>query len=195
MVSGWLVAGAVSETLGAAAEGATVPPDAKQAQRRSGGRAPDDRAARWRSLSASVVTWWDVRCPALGAPPPLCSARHTPCCLFDIDGKHLHLGRGARLASAAQRMALYARDRGCTRPGCRTNTIHHPPDLSGPDPPRPETGAAVDLLRTGSGRPAFYRLFSVLVIDSTVSSPSLSNSDFKNGPASLASPWNSMSAR
>jgi len=29
----------------------------------------------------------------------------------------MHLGRGARLASAAQRLALYARDRGCTRPG------------------------------------------------------------------------------
>ena len=39
-------------------------------------------------------------------------------CLFDTDGQPLHLGRGARLASAAQRLALYARDRGCTRPGC-----------------------------------------------------------------------------
>ncbi len=56
-------------------------------------------------------------------------------CLFDTDGQPLHLGRGARLASAAQSLALYARDRGCTRPGCRTNTIHHPPDLADADPP------------------------------------------------------------
>jgi len=122
-------------------------------------------------------------------------------CLFNRDGQPLHLGRGARLASAAQRLALYARDRGCTRPGCdmpaqwcqvhhldeyqyggltnvekmclvcpfdhplitdhgytvrvgaggrvewtapkhlapaqtrRVNTIHHPPDLTDPDPP------------------------------------------------------------
>jgi len=86
--------------------------------------------------------------------------------------------RGARLASAARRLALYARDRGCNRPACDM-----PPQWT------------VDLLRTGCVRPAFHRLFSVLVIDSTVSSPSLSNSDFKNGPASLASPWNSMFAR
>jgi len=43
---------------------------------------------------------------------------HPMLCLFDTDGQPLHLGRGARLASTAQRLALYARDRGCTRPGC-----------------------------------------------------------------------------
>jgi len=50
-------------------------------------------------------------------------------CLFDTDGQPLHLGRGARLASAAQRLALYARDRGCTRPGCdippQWTQVHH----------------------------------------------------------------------
>lgn len=127
---------------------------------------------------------------------------HWVLCLFDSDGQPLHLGRAARLASSAQRLALYARDRGCTRPGCdmpaqwtqvhhldewqhggftdvdnmclvcpfdhplitdggfivrmgaggrvewiaprhldteqtaRINTIHHPPDLSDPDPPQ-----------------------------------------------------------
>ncbi|MEO9220325.1 MAG: DUF222 domain-containing protein [Mycobacteriaceae bacterium] len=39
-------------------------------------------------------------------------------CLFNSDGQPLPLGRGARLASTAQRLALYARDQGCTRPGC-----------------------------------------------------------------------------
>ncbi|MFT3662162.1 MAG: DUF222 domain-containing protein [Gordonia sp. (in: high G+C Gram-positive bacteria)] len=44
----------------------------------------------------------------------------------------LHLGRGSRLASRAQRLALFARDRGCTAPGCthpfsRTQA-HHMPD-------------------------------------------------------------------
>jgi len=45
------------------------------------------------------------------------SASHPVLCLFATDGQPLHLGRGVRLASAAQRLALYARDRGCTRPG------------------------------------------------------------------------------
>ncbi|MDN4518808.1 HNH endonuclease [Mycolicibacterium austroafricanum] len=33
-------------------------------------------------------------------------------------GKSLYLGRAKRLANAAQRIVLHARDRGCTRPGC-----------------------------------------------------------------------------
>ncbi len=37
--------------------------------------------------------------------------------------------RGARLASAVQRLALYARDRGCNRPGCdmppQWTQVHH----------------------------------------------------------------------
>ena len=53
-----------------------------------------------------------------GSTPPLwLSASHPVLCLFATDGQPLHLGRGVRLASAAQRLALYARDRGCTRPG------------------------------------------------------------------------------
>ena len=44
----------------------------------------------------------------------------------------LYLGRGRRLASKAQRLALFGRDRGCTGPGCdqpfaRTEA-HHMPD-------------------------------------------------------------------
>ncbi|WP_041306631.1 HNH endonuclease signature motif containing protein [Mycolicibacterium vanbaalenii] len=33
-------------------------------------------------------------------------------------GQSLYLGRAKRLANAAQRIVLHARDRGCTRPGC-----------------------------------------------------------------------------
>jgi len=131
----------------------------------------------------------------------LAADTHWVLCLLGTDGQPLHLGRSARLASTAQRLALYARDKGCTRPGCdipprwcevhhlvewqhggatdintmclvcsfdhhlitdegftvrmgsrgrvewtaprhldpdqtpRINTIHHPPDLTDPDPP------------------------------------------------------------
>ncbi|MGD9621350.1 MAG: HNH endonuclease signature motif containing protein [Mycolicibacterium sp.] len=41
----------------------------------------------------------------------------------------LYLGRAKRCASVAQRMMLYARDRGCTRPGCTApgnqSQVHH----------------------------------------------------------------------
>ncbi|WP_024796973.1 HNH endonuclease signature motif containing protein [Tomitella biformata] len=38
--------------------------------------------------------------------------------VFDDDGRPLYLGRGTRLATADQRLVLYAGDRGCTFPGC-----------------------------------------------------------------------------
>ncbi|MEV6560812.1 DUF222 domain-containing protein [Nocardia sp. NPDC051756] len=38
--------------------------------------------------------------------------------VFDNDGLPLHFGRSKRLATAAQRLALIATLRGCTRPGC-----------------------------------------------------------------------------
>jgi hypothetical protein len=41
----------------------------------------------------------------------------------------LYLGRSRRIATPDQRMVLYARDRGCTRPGCDTpgywSEVHH----------------------------------------------------------------------
>ncbi|MEZ5211257.1 DUF222 domain-containing protein [Gordonia sp. (in: high G+C Gram-positive bacteria)] len=47
-------------------------------------------------------------------------------------GQPLYLGRAHRLASRAQRLAVFARDRGCTAPGCtRPFTqceMHHMPD-------------------------------------------------------------------
>ena len=38
--------------------------------------------------------------------------------IFGDNGQTLHLGRTRRTASAAQRIVLHAKDRGCTRPGC-----------------------------------------------------------------------------
>ncbi|MGP4059058.1 DUF222 domain-containing protein, partial [Mycobacterium sp. 4D054] len=44
-------------------------------------------------------------------------------------GQSLYLGRAQRLANAAQRIVLHARDRGCTRPGCTVPgywcQVHH----------------------------------------------------------------------
>ncbi|KWX68171.1 HNH endonuclease signature motif containing protein [Mycobacterium sp. NAZ190054] len=44
-------------------------------------------------------------------------------------GQSLYLGRAKRLANAAQRLVLHARERGCTRPGCTVpgywTQVHH----------------------------------------------------------------------
>lgn len=49
-------------------------------------------------------------------------------------GQCLYLGRARRFASLAQRLALFARDRGCTGPGCSVPFVrteaHHMPDWS-----------------------------------------------------------------
>ncbi|MFE5285166.1 DUF222 domain-containing protein [Nocardia sp. NPDC056611] len=49
--------------------------------------------------------------------------------IFDHAGQALHLGRTKRLANSAQRMALIATERGCTRPGCNApatlTQVHH----------------------------------------------------------------------
>lgn len=44
--------------------------------------------------------------------------------IFDGRGRALWLGRSKRIASADQRIVLFARDRGCTRPGCPANGYH-----------------------------------------------------------------------
>ena len=49
------------------------------------------------------------------------AAAHHYLAVFDNHTEEpLYLGRAKRLASAGQRIVLYARDRGCTRPGCTT---------------------------------------------------------------------------
>ncbi|AYF79130.1 HNH endonuclease [Nocardia yunnanensis] len=49
--------------------------------------------------------------------------------IFDHQGLPLHLGRAERLANSAQRLALIAAERGCTRPGCTApatlSAVHH----------------------------------------------------------------------
>ncbi|TQF68456.1 DUF222 domain-containing protein [Rhodococcus spelaei] len=54
---------------------------------------------------------------------------HPVLVLFDHNGRPLHLGRTKRLASADQRLALFAASRGCTRPGCDApatmTAVHH----------------------------------------------------------------------
>ncbi|MEJ9078715.1 DUF222 domain-containing protein [Gordonia malaquae] len=50
----------------------------------------------------------------------------------DASSQVLYLGRGKRLASLPQRLALFGRDRGCTAPGCTVpwsrTQAHHMPD-------------------------------------------------------------------
>ncbi|WP_235831410.1 HNH endonuclease signature motif containing protein [Gordonia zhaorongruii] len=50
----------------------------------------------------------------------------------DHSSSILYLGRGRRLASLAQRIAIFGRDRGCTAPGCTApfsrTQAHHMPD-------------------------------------------------------------------
>ncbi len=54
---------------------------------------------------------------------------HPVLAVFDHGGQALFLGHGTRLSTPAQRLALTARDRGCTRPGCSAPPawceVHH----------------------------------------------------------------------
>ncbi|MBS4729697.1 HNH endonuclease [Mycobacterium sp. SM1] len=47
-----------------------------------------------------------------------CHAYHYLAVFDEHDNRPLYLGRSKRIASADQRVVLYAKDRGCTRPGC-----------------------------------------------------------------------------
>jgi hypothetical protein len=53
------------------------------------------------------------------------SAAHHYLTMFDDHTEEpLYLGRSKRLASTGQRLVLYARDRGCTFPGCTAQAYH-----------------------------------------------------------------------
>ncbi len=82
------------------------------------------RAGRATTHHGGNLTINDALCLAAGA-------KLLPAVLSDA-GDVLAFGRGRRLASAGQRKALFARDRGCTFPGCaRTaaqSEIHHTTD-------------------------------------------------------------------
>jgi hypothetical protein len=45
-------------------------------------------------------------------------------CVIDRDNRPLYLGRGPRVASLDQRLALAATERGCTAPGCGRAALH-----------------------------------------------------------------------
>ena len=60
----------------------------------------------------------------------LASHAHHYLAIFDHHTQEpLYLGRTRRIASAGQRIVLYAKDRGCTRPGCTVPgywcQVHH----------------------------------------------------------------------
>ncbi|OBK76707.1 HNH endonuclease signature motif containing protein [Mycobacterium sp. 1274761.0] len=52
------------------------------------------------------------------------AAHHYLVVFDDHTEEPLYLGRAKRLATKAQRLFLYARDRGCTRPGCTAPAYH-----------------------------------------------------------------------
>jgi Domain of unknown function (DUF222) len=52
------------------------------------------------------------------------AAHHYLAVFDDHTAEPLYLGRSRRLASKAQRIVLYARDRGCTFPGCTAPAYH-----------------------------------------------------------------------
>ena len=52
------------------------------------------------------------------------AAHHYLVVFNDHTEQALYLGRAKRLATKAQRIVLYARDRGCTRPGCTAPAYH-----------------------------------------------------------------------
>ncbi len=59
----------------------------------------------------------------------MASHAHHYLVIFDGNGRTLHLGRSKRIASPDQRIVLYAKDRGCTAPGCTAPAyqcqVHH----------------------------------------------------------------------
>lgn len=74
---------------------------------------------------------------------------HPVLCLFDHSGRPLHLGRGKRLASADQRLALIAASRECTRPGCDApasmTAVHHVKGWTGSRKKESDGGGATDI--------------------------------------------------
>jgi len=75
----------------------------------------------------------------------MASHAHHYLSIFDGHGRALWLGRSKRLATADQRLVLFSRERGCTRPGCpepfyRTQAHHLDPWTPKPgttSPPQP----------------------------------------------------------
>jgi hypothetical protein len=70
------------------------------------------------SGSGHAVTGGGTLLPMSEVIRQAAAAQHYLVVFDDHTQEPLYLGRAKRLASTAQRIVLYARDRGCTRPGC-----------------------------------------------------------------------------
>ena len=79
------------------------------------------------------------------------AAAHHYLAVFDNHAEcPLYLGRSGRLASAAQRIVLYAKDRGCTRPG-RTEPAYHSEAITTTAGPPRDSPTDIDRLSLACG--------------------------------------------
>lgn len=106
------------------------------------------RAGMAATTTGALVPVADLIELAAQASPHLAVFREHTC-------EPLYLGRGRRTASKAQRLMLFARDGGCTAPGCDAPFIrtqaHHSPDWApGTGPTRTPDGGRTDIDRLGA---------------------------------------------
>lgn len=76
------------------------------------------------SAAGHAVTGGGTRLPMKDVIRLAANAHHYLCIYDKHTREPLYLGRTKRLASKAQRIALYGLDRGCTRPGCPAPPYH-----------------------------------------------------------------------
>ena len=81
------------------------------------------------SAAGHAVTGGGTRLPMKDVIRLAATAHHYLCIYDKHTREPLYLGRTKRLASKAQRIALYGLERGCTRPGCTApaywTQVHH----------------------------------------------------------------------
>ncbi len=96
-----------------------------------------DQAARaagdpWTPMPAAARTGGGSRLPMRDLIAMAAKAIHYLAVFDEHTERPLYLGRQNRTATADQRLICYARDRGCTRPGCLESgyrcEVHHAPD-------------------------------------------------------------------
>ncbi len=111
----------VTVTLDQLEQGLAPPPGSSRTPRAGPVRRPDPLAAPVRTATGTRLSVGEALTFAAGA--------HRVLAVFDHDGQPLFLSRTRRLANPGLRLALIARDRGCTRPGCDApaswTEVHH----------------------------------------------------------------------